>query len=451
MKGETKKMVRGIRGNPVLKVVFILVLVLLFLIPLTMIRRLVLERKDRSVAAEQEIMSLWGGAQTIAGPFIAVPYRKLVSFETDRGEKTEEVTAWFFLTPDTLEIEGDMTTEARKRGIYEVPVYHSDITVSGTFGRPVIDSLHIEGEGIYWKDAHLVVELPDMHALLPGTELLWNGREAELTSGAGVLGLYQGSLQSDLSAGGPEGIPGTFLLNLTLRGAGSLSFVPAGKETTVRLRSDWPAPSFDGAFLPSERELMDADGFTALWSVHSLARSFPGMWIQGEVDTWSILESSFGVNLFKPVDLYAMAERSVKYGILFILVPFLVFFLFEVFSSRSVHIMQYLMIGIANTVFYLLVLSVSEHLGFTQAYLLGASATTALVTFYAAAVLSAGKRGLLMAPVMAGLYVFLFTALQSEDYALLIGSIGLFVMTALVMVLTRRVNWYALTRRLPGE
>jgi inner membrane protein len=226
-----------------------------------------------------------------------------------------------------------------------------------------------------------------------------------------------------------------------LSGGGSLSFLPLGDETTVTLASAWPAPSFTGAFLPTERTV-SADGFTARWTVPSMARPFPQAWRAGEVDTGVLFGSSFGASLMAPVDVYQKVTRSVKYGALFLLLPFLVFFLFEVLGGLRVHPLQYLLVGFAECLFYLLLLSLAEHLPFVAAYLAAAGAATLMVTLYASAVLHSWRRALLLAPALAAAYGFLYTTLQSEDFALLIGSIGLFVILGLVMVLTRRVDWY---------
>jgi len=211
----------------------------------------------------------------------------------------------------------------------------------------------------------------------------------------------------------------------------------------VKLHSPWPSPSFSGSFLPAERTL-GPEGFSADWYVLSLGRSYPQAWRRGEVEAQNLLASQFGVELMVPVDTYRKALRSVKYGLLFVLLPFLIFFLFEAFTGSRVHPMQYLLVGFAVCVFYLLLLSVSEHISFDLTYLLASLATVGLISFYAGASLGSMKRGLVVAPVLAGAYAFLYAALRSEDYALLIGSLGLFAVLAAVMAVSRRLDWYRL-------
>jgi inner membrane protein len=248
------------------------------------------------------------------------------------------------------------------------------------------------------------------------------------------------------SSGGEEGADHTFSFEMHLQGGRSLGFVPLGGETRVQLASSWPSPSFDGAFLPSERTVGE-EGFSAQWTVLSLNRSYGQKWLRGQVDSYPLLDSVFSVQLMIPVDTYMKSLRSVKYGILFVLLPFLIFFLFEVSGSRRVHPFQYLLVGLAVCLFYLLLVSVSEHISFDWTYLLASVVTTALITFYSSAVLAAWRRAWIMSLVLASGYLFLYAALKSEDYALLIGSLGLFVILAGVMLLTRSIDWYGVGRR----
>jgi inner membrane protein len=225
-----------------------------------------------------------------------------------------------------------------------------------------------------------------------------------------------------------------------------LGFVPLGGETRAQLSSTWSSPSFDGAFLPSERSVGE-EGFDAEWYVLSLNRGYGQRWLRGQVESHAFLDSVFRVELMIPVDTYLKSLRSVKYGILFVLLPFLIFFLFEVANNRRIHPFQYLLVGLAVCLFYLLLVSVSEHLSFDWTYLLASIATTALITFYSSAVLAAWQRAWIMALILGTGYLFLYAALKSEDYALLIGSLGLFVILAGVMVLTRRIDWYSVGLR----
>jgi inner membrane protein len=417
-----------------------------------MIRALIEERNMTRLEAEGEVIAKWGGEQIIAGPVVVVPYLKRAKVEED---KIEEYIEQAYFLPDTLEITGSVDTDKRNRGIFEVTVYTASLQIGGTFDGPDLNEWRIAEQDIFWDDAALIVELPDMRGLQERVTLLWDSRAIPFSAGQGEVGVFSGeirapldrtSLQRDsLRAASSESAAGTshsFAFDLHLQGGRSLGFVPLGGETRVQLSSTWPSPSFDGAFLPSDRSVGE-EGFDANWYVLSLNRGYGQRWLRGQVESYAFLDSVFRVELMIPVDTYLKSLRSVKYGILFVLLPFLIFFLFEVANNRRIHPFQYLLVGLAVCLFYLLLVSVSEHLGFDWTYLLASAATTALITFYSSAVLAAWRRAWIMSLVLASGYLFLYAALKSEDYALLIGSLGLFLILAAVMILTRRIDWHS--------
>ena len=448
MNTTKKTLVERIRENGgvslVLKMLFLGLLLLLFLIPLSLIRGLVEEREGYRRAAEDEVIGLWGGEQTVAGPFLVVPY---TTRQKDEDGKVAEATELAFFLPAELQVTVQATPEKRRRGIYEVTLYTAELRLEGSFEPLAFVGWRVAPQDIRWEEAYLSLELPALRGLAEQVHLAWNvgGRPAQIDFQAGTapLGVFgdlpgAGGIRAPLAAARTGG---SFALDLRLKGGRSLSFLPLGEQTGVRMTSPWPTPRFSGAFLPASRRLLSS-GFEAQWYVVSLSRGYPQAWRQGEVVPQALQLSGFGVDLRVPVDTYQKVLRSVKYGILFVLLPFLVCFLFEVFSGRKVHAMQYLLVGFAECLFYLLLLSVSEHLGFGPTYLLAALLTLALIAFYAGFALGDRRRGLLLAPVLAAAYAFLYAALQSEDYALLIGSLGLFVILAGVMILTRKVDWY---------
>ena len=452
MKKFKEKIQENRNWSTVFKMVLIGVLLLIFLIPLQMIRALIEERNMTRLEAEGEIIGIWGGEQIIAGPMVIVPYLERIKDEEGR---IEEFTEQAYFLPSTLEISVSVDTEKRNRGIYEVTVYTADLRVTGTFIDPDFGDWRVAEEDIFRQEAALVVELPDMRGLQERVTLQWDSHRIPFVASQGEIGLFTGEIRAPLngdalreashaSAGKNPGTPHThsFSFDLHLQGGRSLSFVPLGEETRVQLASSWTGPSFNGAFLPTERSLGE-EGFEADWYVLSLNRGYAQQWRRGEVEGYAILDSVFGVELMIPVDTYLKSLRSVKYGILFVLLPFLLFFLFEVASGRKVHPFQYLLVGLAVCLFYLLLVSVSEHLIFDWTYLLASVATIALITFYSSAVLAAWRRAWVMSLVLAAGYLFLYAALKSEDYALLIGSLGLFVILVGVMVLTRRIDWYS--------
>ncbi len=412
--------------------------ILVLLVPLAMIRGLVREREMRRFIAEDEIVSLWGGEVTVAGPVLTVPFRA-----TRRDEKgnAESYVDYAHFLPAELEITATADPQVRSRGIYDVTLYECGLQVTATFLPPDLRSLRIDVDSALWEEATISVSLPDLRSLRAPVTLRAGDQDYAFRSASALTRLLAGEISA---RGGESSIHGFAVsFDMRLGGGRQLRFTPLGGETLVRLESSWPSPSFAGAFLPSTREL-DATGFEAEWYVHSLSRNYPAQWISGSVGMGEILGSSFGVDFIVPVDAYLKTERSVKYGILFVFLPFVVFFLLEVFGPSRVHILQYLLVGIADVVFYLLLLSLSEHLPFAVAYAAAAGAVTAVVCGYACSILPSRRAGLLMLPVLGSAYLFLYTVLLSEDYALLIGSLGVFVMVAAIMLLTRKVNWYDL-------
>lgn len=433
------------RFSSLIKAAFIGCLVLILLVPLFMIQSMVSERQARRSEAEAEMFNSWGGEQTIGGPVLTVPFIERVVDTT--GKRVETVSYAHFL-PEELSIRGTMAPEKRTRGMYEATLYTSQLSLKGSFARPDFSGWRVDPADILWTDAYLSVELPDMRALQDRVSLSWGSWTAEFRPGKGSAGLFAGEIRAPvrgiLASGPGKLLP--FSFELGLRGGGSLSFLPLGDETTVRVVSPWKSPTFNGSFLPSERELSE-QGFDAAWKVISLARAYPQRWRAGEVEPGVVLSSGFGVSLMTPVDSYLKVTRALKYGILFLFLPFLTLFLFEVFSSRKIHPLQYLFVGVADCVFYLLLLSFSEHAGFDLSYWLAASASAALITTYMCAIVKSLKKGILILPVLTAADAFLFVVLRSEDYALLIGAIGLFLILGAVMMMTRKVDWYSVGQR----
>ena len=433
------------RFSVLLKAAFITGLVLVLLVPLLVVRGMVAERENRRAGAEAEIIRSRGGEQAVGGPVLTIPF--VVRTTNDKGRVIVS-TDRLHVLPDSLTVEGSVDAERRRRGIYEAVTYDTTLHVSGSYTVPDFATWHVASRDVLWGEAVLSVELPDQRGLKERVVLAWSRQTSAFHSGRPSIGMYGGSIEAPVPglAGLAAGARVPFSFDLALTGGGSLSFLPLGDETSVKIASAWPGPSFTGAFLPAERTV-SADGFSASWKVPSMARPFPQAWRAGEVEPGVLLESSFGASLMAPVDVYQKVTRSVKYGALFLLLPFLVFFLFEVLGGLRVHPLQYLLVGFAECLFYLLLLSLAEHLPFVAAYLAAAGAAALMVTLYASAVLRSWRRGVLLAPSLAAAYGFLYATLQSEDFALLIGSVGLFAILGLVMILTRRVDWYRVGTR----
>ena len=434
---------RRLRDSTMVKMLTIGFLIVLLLIPLAMVGSLVQERKTRSAEAAEEVASTWGRSQVLAGPVLTVPYLQHV--KNEKGVPVT-LTSYARFLPETLEIGGDVKTETRSRGIFEAAVYRTDLRWKGTFARPDFGVWRIAPEDVLWQDAYLAVGVPDMRGITTGVALVWGNRTLQLAPGGGEAGLWSSGLRVPIPdlAQSKAGEVYAFAFDLGLNGSGSISFLPFGKETRVALKSGWPSPSFTGAFLPVKRTVRDT-GFDAVWNVSWFGRSYPQQWRideSAEVASDEALNgSAFGVQLFMSVDAYQKTERARKYGVLFLLLTFLTFFLYEQFNPFSLHPVQYLLVGSALCLFYLLLLSISEHAPFGLAYLVASSATVLLIGGYSIAILRGALRALLMTVVLGSLYGYLYVLLQLEDYALLLGSVGLFVILAVVMYLTRRIDW----------
>jgi len=425
-----------LRQSVTVKFIVIGILSLILLIPAAMIQGLIREREAKRNEVVGEVSSKWGTQQTLSGPFLTVPYK--VPFTKGDGSPAYQVRYAYFM-PEHLDIQAKLEPEIRYRSIYEVVAYRSDIRVSGAFRRPAFDAWKIDPGLVMWDEAFLSLGIPDMHGISEEVAIAFRGKTYGVNPGIPTRDLADAGVSATVDLGvdsSETSFP--FAFGLKLNGSESLSFVPVGKTTKVTVTSPWKTPSFDGAFLPGDRQVTDT-GFTATWTVLHLNRNFPQAWTDHE---YSVGDWSFGVTLLFPVDQYQKAHRATRYAMMFIALTFLVFFFTEVLNKKRVHPIQYLLIGFALCLFYSLLISLAEHLGFAWAFAIGAVAIVALVTAYASAVMRSRKLTLLVGGVLTALYVFLYTILQLEAYALLMGSIALFLVMAVVMYLSRNVDWY---------
>ena len=433
----------------VVKIFIIGLLSLALLVPTGMIWWMNSERSSRNQEAISEIMKTWAGEQSLAGPVIVIPYHQLESQDTYPNNSSTPVKQWVtrtyeaYFLPQELNVNGELFPEIRYRGIFKVPVYTSRLEVKGKFKRPDFSKLGISEKEIEWDKAVIRIGVSELKGLRETLSMQWN--ETSLTFGPGETGdsYFPRNVESPLkNLKDSTSSDFNFSLNLSLAGSQSFNFIPLGKQTQVNLRSNWTHPSFDGAYFPVSRSINEK-GFEANWSVLEEGRQFPQMFTSAS-NRYDLTQDSFGVKLMLPVDIYQLNTRSVKYANLFILLSFTAFFLFEILSQLRIHPLQYLLVGLALSVFYLLLLSLSEQIGFSFAYLTASTATVSLILFYLKSVLKKSSRLILMGGILSGLYAYLYALLQAEDYALLLGSIGLFAILALVMFITRKIDWYGM-------
>jgi inner membrane protein len=441
--------------SPAFKFFLICFLILLLLIPMFMVAGLVTEREGRARSVRAEIAQVWGRPQQIVGPFLVVPYTvKVEQREGDkRVETIQERRAVF--TPEQLNISAATRSKVLHRGIYEAPVFSAKASIDGQFATPDIGEVAAETHSVRWRDAILVLGFSDVSGLKEAAVLKLNGKtEVPFAPSLGVPGANQSGIHVKLLAAGPAVMPSpdgppaafTFHADLVFSGSASLEFAPAARETKVAMTSDWAAPSFSGSFLPVERSV-SKDGFKATWAVPHLARSVPQAWSFADQGIERFRPYMFGVSLYQPVGFYDLVMRAVKYDVLFVGLAFMAVFVLELLSGVRVHPVQYLFVGIALSFFYVLLLSLAEHIGFGPSYLAAALATGGMLAAYVGRSLAGGpsiagvRPGLIMAGVFLVLYGFLYLILRLEDYALLVGALLGFATLTIVMFATLKVDW----------
>ncbi|GAA0873087.1 cell envelope integrity protein CreD [Gangjinia marincola] len=428
-------------------------LTLLLLIPLAFVKELIFERSLRKQEVVREINEKWGRELLFEGPILKVPYytySEKISYTSNNTPIKEIISklnyGYFF--PDKLNIDAKVDATQKKYGIFESTVYSSVLEVYGSFGIPNFKAKDLKPEDILWDKASVILKTSNLKGIKNEVELELNNAKTLFTpkyqhqdkiryNEIVLQQLESSPLKEEML---PKEKPVNFNFTLQTNGSQRVQFIPIGKETHVSMSSDWPDPSFIGAFLPEENDqkVVSPEGFTATWNVFQTNRQFEQQFFK---TLPNLNEFAFGVSFFVPVDDYQKSERSAKYGFLVIALTFLVFFLIQTMSGISIHPFQYLMIGLALTMFYTLLVSISEHSSFMKAYITAGIAVVLLITIYAKSILKNIKFPVFILCSLTALYSFIYVIIQLEDYALLVGSIGLFIILALVMFVSRKIDW----------
>jgi inner membrane protein len=441
-------MVSNMFHGATFKVLGIALLALLMLIPLGEVNDLVGERQGRADEATRSIAERWGARQDVGAPVLVVPVRRQEMRErtyaagTPPAKELVTVEDTAYVLADRASIAGTLTPEMRRYGIYETAVYTSDLKIEGRFAAADLKALAGDGLEAQWSRAELRVPIGDVRGIRRASTLHVGASEVPLAPTDGVASVQAVGARVPVA---PDDLGDTlpFSLTLTLAGTERIAALPLAREMTLHLSGNWPHPGFDGAFLPASRRV-DASGFEAEWQVLDLNRKIPARWLESEMPQ-AMSWSDFGLTLTQPAGAYQQNTRATKYGILFIALTFATFFMFEVLKKLRVHPVQYLLVGLALATFYLVLLALSETLGFGAAYGIASAAVVALVGGYASAILRARRAGVVLGALLALVYALLYGLVVSEDYALLMGSVALLAVLAAVMYLTRRVDWYALS------
>jgi inner membrane protein len=440
------------RFMPLLKISAILFLTLLLLIPMIRIKFLIRERQALRDNVVLEIARSAGYAQTVTGPLLIVPYtRKVQEERLDASQKlvtvTREMAGELRLLPATMDLGGRLETDERRRGIYKARIYNADTQLQGRFDIPAYFGITSDVASYTFGPPHLVLGISDIRGIGNALTLRANGASVNFQPGTGTP-VFSSGVQAPLSIPAISAAqPVDYLIELKLQGTGQFQVTPVGRDSHVKLSSNWPHPGFVGEFLPRTREI-GADGFSAEWQTsffatnleEALARCEPSA-EPGNHTCADFGARHFGVSFVDPVDQYLKSERAAKYAFLFIGLTFAGFFVFEVLRRFSVHPVQYGLVGLSLALFFLLLVSFSEHIGFAAAYVVSAGACVGLNTFYVRYALGSAPPAMGFGGALAVLYGLLYGILSSEDYALLMGSLLVFGLLASVMVLTRNVNW----------
>jgi len=423
------------KSKLIIKGLIIGALALMLLIPAAFVQNLIQERECRQKEAFTEVSSKWADRQDITGPVLVIPYTRSA---TDKDGKPIIIKSLAYFLPDKLIIESHVNPEKRYRGIYQVMLYSSSVNLSGNFSSLPLQKLNLTPADLAWSEAYLCFGITDAKGLKDELQIKWNDSTLSLTPSYINNAVFKEGFVSPVSLSAASANAGiSFSSAISINGSEQLTFTPVGKQTLVQMQSAWPDPSFTGTQLPDSSSI-SKNGFTARWKSLSHTRNFPQAW---KDDNYNLNASSFGADLFIPVNGYQKTMRSVKYAVLCILLTFTAFFLIETNNGRSVHPIHYALIGFALILFYTLLLSFSEYIGFNGAYGVATAATVVLITWFVKGLLQSVKLSVLLTLILVLLYSYIFTILQLQDYALLLGSIGLFLTLAVVMYYSRRVQW----------
>ena len=428
-----------------LKMVIIGILILVLLIPTNMVESLIREREFTSNDAVKEVASKWGLDQTIGTPVISIPY---YTIGTDANGHKQTYINYAHILPNDVQIETNVTPEKKKRGLYEIVLYNTQTTIKGSF-KSEIDKLQQKtNNGLRLDLAQIQLGISDLKGLKDIVSFNIDGIDTmEFNPGVPNNDIYYSGMSFPINL--MDRTDFAFECKLNLNGSTSLHFQPYGKKTTVELHSAWGNPSFEGYFLPDTSHITDTSTF-AKWKILQLNRNYPqyglGAFIRESEQAAAIQQgqsdSSFGVRLMLPVDEYQKTNRSAKYAIMFILLTIVSFFFVEIIHKKRVHPIQYLLIGFGIVLFYILLLSISEHLNFDSAYWISCAGIVLLIGLYTQSIFKKIKITSLISIILLILYVFFYALLQLQNYSLLMGSVGLFIILGATMYLTRNIDWY---------
>lgn len=470
---EHSTLFEKVSNSTVLKLFVIFFLSLILLIPLSLISDLIEERKNREQEVSAGIALNWGKDQVISCPVLAIPYRETIPLSAEKTQKSSlrEETKWIFVLPKTSNIATDITPQHLSRGIYTSVVYNSNMTLEGSFDKISLEKLEIPKEDIDWKGSKLIFGIQDFKGLGKRPSLHWDGEELTFDPDFNNLKLFNQNLVCAIPLD-PQKTENLFKIKLNLKGSKSLNFLPLGDQTNIQAKGNWANPSFTGAFLPSKRNTETSD-FSASWEIPSFNRKLPQQWTGDacpiyQFDTSlentgdsneqrtaqsaasaaaavnSLLDNTdmITINFLPDINNYQKTTRVAKYGILVIILTFTSLLFTEVIKKKRIHIIQYILIGAAMVLFYTLLLALSEHIGFNLAYLTASAATVMLIGSFIKSITKDQRSTLLLSSILGIFYLFIYILMQLRDYSLIAGTIGIFIILAILMRVSTKINWY---------
>ena len=410
------------------KMMMVGILTLVLLIPLFFVQDLITERSIRQKEVVSETTSKWGGSVYVYGPILKIPYKNPVSGRSD--------FAYFF--PD--ELKNTVSAKMEKpleRGIFKSNVFSTKMNFTGTYSKPNFQIRNVPNENVYWNQAKIIIRTTNLKSLKDEVKINFGTQSFKFEPGNSEEKDSTQTLESTTFDYNSIANSSNFTFDISFNGSKQIKIVPIGKTTDCKMTSDWNSPNFNGNFSPISREVTN-NGFTANWKILHFNRPFSQQYFESLPE---LSNYAFATDFITPVDEYQQNERASKYGFLVIGLTFLIFFLIQSISKINIHIFQYSMIGIALVMFYTLLISITEHSSFSLAYIIAAIAVIALISLYSISILKNKKFPAFIAISLSVLYSFIYVIIQLEDYALLVGSIGLFAILAVVMYFSRKIDW----------